>query len=113
MELYTSCWEAQSVMGVTILLFLRVKEEKTPMVSGEKTMLWHQILGHIGEKGLQSLHSKGMVEGMFDCTLDFDLCEHYIYGKHNRVRFSSGATREKGILELVHSDVFGPVLFHH
>jgi hypothetical protein len=25
------------------------------------------------------------------------------------VRFPSGATREKGILELVHSDVFGPV----
>jgi transposase InsO family protein len=31
------------------------------------------------------------------------------YGKHNRVRFPSSATREKGILELIHSDVFGPV----
>jgi transposase InsO family protein len=27
----------------------------------------------------------------------------------NRVRFPSGATREHGILELIHSDVFGPV----
>jgi hypothetical protein len=26
------------------------------------------------------------------------------------VRFPSGVTREKGILELVHSDVFGPVI---
>ena len=25
-------------------------------------MLWHQILGHIGEKSLQSLRGKGMVE---------------------------------------------------
>ena len=25
------------------------------------------------------------------------------------MRFASGATREKGILELVHSDVFGPM----
>ena len=25
---------------------------------GEKTMLWHQRLGHIGEKGLQILHGK-------------------------------------------------------
>ena len=33
-------------------------------VSGEKTMLWHQRLGHIGEKGLQILHRNGMVEGM-------------------------------------------------
>jgi hypothetical protein len=73
------------------------------MVSREKTMLWHQILGHIGEKGLRALHGKGMVEGMSDCTLDFDFYEHCIYGKQNWVRFSSGATREKGILELVHT----------
>ena len=50
-----------------------------------------------------------MVEGMNDCTLDFDFCEHCIYGKQNWVRFSFGATRAKGILELIHSDVFGPV----
>jgi hypothetical protein len=72
-------------------------------------MLWHQRLGHIGEKGLRTLHGKGMVESMSNCTLDFDFCEHCIYGKQNRVRFPSGATREKGILELIHSDVFGPV----
>ena len=29
-----------------------VEEERTPTVSGEKVMLWHQRLGHIGEKGL-------------------------------------------------------------
>ena len=28
------------------------------MVSREKTMLWHQRLGHIGEKGLQILHGR-------------------------------------------------------
>ena len=32
-----------------------------------------------------------------------------IYGKQNWVRFASGAIREKGILELIHSDVFGPI----
>jgi hypothetical protein len=48
------------------------EEDKTPTISRGKTMLWHQRLGHIGEKGLQALHGKGMVEGMFDCTLDFD-----------------------------------------
>ena len=50
-----------------------------------------------------------MVEGMFNCTLDFDFCEHCIYGKQNRVRFPSGSTRAKGVLVLIHSDVFGPV----
>jgi hypothetical protein len=51
-----------------------------------------------------------MVAGMSNFTLDFDFCEHCIYGKHNRVIFPSGVTREKGILELIHNDVFGPVL---
>jgi hypothetical protein len=88
---------------------IEVEEERTPTVSGEKAMLWHQRLGHIGEKGLRLLHGKGMVEGMSNCSLDFDFCEHCLYGKQNRVRFPSGATRAEGILHLVHSDVFGPV----
>ena len=50
-----------------------------------------------------------MVEGMSDFSLDFDFCEHCIYGKQNQVRFLFGATRAKGILELIHDDVFGPV----
>ena len=85
------------------------KYDRTLTASGGKVMLWNQRLGHIGEKGLRSLQGKGMVEGMTGCTLDFGFCEHCIYGKHNRVRFASGATREKGILELIHSDLFGSV----
>ena len=69
-------------------------------------------MGHIREKGLRALQGKGMVEGMTDCTLDFDFCGHCIYGKQNRVRFASGATREKGSLELMHGDVFGHVPVH-
>jgi hypothetical protein len=86
-----------------------VEEERTPTVSIEKVMMWHQRLGHIGEKGLRLLHVKGMVEGVSNCSLDFDCYEHCLYGKHNRVRLSSGTTRAEGILQLVHSDVFGPV----
>ena len=69
-------------------------------------MLWHQRLGHIGEKGLRILHRNGMVEGMSNFSLDFDFCEHSVYGKLHRVSFPSGAKRAYKILELVHSDVF-------
>jgi hypothetical protein len=75
-----------------------VEEERTPTIFGEKVMLWHQRMGHIREKGLQLLHGKGMVEGMSNFSLDFDFCEHCLYGKKNRVRFPSGATRAEGIL---------------
>ena len=78
-------------------------------VSGEKTMLWHQRLGHIGEKGLHILHGNGMVEGMSNSSMDFYFCEHCVYGKKNRVSFPSGAKRANILLELVHSDVFGLV----
>jgi hypothetical protein len=73
-------------------------------------MLWHQRLGHIEENGLRLLHVKGMVEGMSSESLYFDLCEHCVYGKQNQVRFPSSATRVEGILQLVHIDVFGPML---
>jgi hypothetical protein len=76
---------------------------------GKKTMLWHQILGHIGEKGLRTLHDKGMVEGIYDCILDFYFYENCIYHKKNRVIFPPSATRVKGILEFIHSDVFETV----
>ena len=51
------------------------------VVSREKTMMWHQRLGHIREKGLRILHGEGMVEGMSNSSLDFDFCENCIYGK--------------------------------
>jgi len=72
-------------------------------------MLWHQRLGHIGEKGLRILHGKGMVEAMGNSSLDFYFCENCVYGKQNRVSFSSRGKRAKQILELVHNDVFGPM----
>ena len=72
-------------------------------------MLWNQRLGHIGEKGLRILHGNGMVEGMSNFSLDFDFCENCVYGKQNQVSFPSGAKWANNILELVQSDVFGPV----
>ena len=78
----------------------------------------HQILSFIRsfrftvpfvEKGLQILHGKGMVEGMSNSSLDFDFCENFVYGQQNWVSFPFGGKRVKQILELSHSDVFGPV----
>ena len=72
-------------------------------------MLWYQKMGHIGGKGLRIMHNKSMVKGFPYCNLEVDFCEHCIHGKQNRVRFPSGDTREKWILEFIHSDVFGSV----
>jgi hypothetical protein len=55
------------------------------------------------------MQNKGMVEDFPECNLEVDFCKHCIYEKQSRVRFPSRATKAKGILELVHSDVFGLV----
>ena len=38
------------------------EEIKVPNLSRGDTMPWHKRLGHMGEKGLQSLQGKGMPE---------------------------------------------------
>ena len=50
-------------------------------VSRENIMLWHQRLGHIGEKGLHILHSNHMVEGMSNFCLYLNFYEHCVYWK--------------------------------
>ena len=72
-------------------------------------MLWHERMEHIRGKGLRAMHNKGMVKEFLACNLEVDFFEHCINGLQSQVRFPSGVTREKGILKLVHSDVFGPV----
>ena len=65
------------------------------VISRERTILWHQRLRHIGEKGLQILHGKGMVEGMSNNSLDFDFYENCVYWKQSRVSFPYGSKRAK------------------
>lgn len=72
-------------------------------------MLWHQRLDHIGEKGLKALKNKNLVEGLDDCNLEFNFCEHCVYGKQHRVSFYSSPHRSFSVLDYIYFDVFGPV----
>ena len=42
-------------------------------------------MGHMGENYPLSLHSKGINEGIFGCSLDFDFYKHCLYAKQNQV----------------------------
>jgi hypothetical protein len=53
--------------------------------------------------------SKRRVFNYYMVNLWLKVCLTSLYGKQNRVRFPSGATREEGILQLVHNDAFGLV----
>uniref|UniRef100_A0A7N2RFG7 Integrase catalytic domain-containing protein n=1 Tax=Quercus lobata TaxID=97700 RepID=A0A7N2RFG7_QUELO len=69
--------------------------------------LWHRRLGHMSEKGMKMLLSKGKLPELK--SIDFDMCESCILGKQKRVSFlKTGRTPKAEKLELVHTDLWGP-----
>jgi hypothetical protein len=72
-------------------------------------MLLNQRSDHIGEKGLLALKIKTIVNGLNDCSLEFDFCKHCIYRKKNYVQFYSSYHKYFRLLDLIYFDVFGPV----
>ena len=69
--------------------------------------LWHCRLGHVGDGRLQKLH-KDAYFGAFDYE-SFETCKSRIMGKLPKSPFSGIGERAEGILELIHSDVCGPM----
>ena len=73
------------------------------------TSLWHRRLGHMSEKGMKMLLSKGKLLKLK--SIDFDMCESCILGKQKKVSFlKTGRTPKAEKLELVHTDLWGPSL---
>ena len=71
------------------------------------TSLWHRRLGHMSEKMMKMLLSKGKVPKLK--SVDFDMCESCILGKQKNVRFlKTGRTPKVEKLESVHIDLWGP-----
>ena len=72
------------------------------------TDLWHRRLGHMSEKGLQVLSKKELLAGIKGTPLK--TCVHCFHGKQNRISFRRNiASRKSHVLDLVHSDVCGPL----
>ena len=73
------------------------------------TDLWHLRYGHLNNKGMRLLTQAGMVSGLPPIE-DISFCESCIYGKQFRRTFPvTPAWRASTSLELVHSDICGPM----
>jgi len=88
-----------------------LSNEETAMVAkDEATELWHKRLGHTGHSNLKILQSKEMVTGLPKFNVEEGKCESCILSKHSRDPFpKESETRAKHKLELIHSDVCGPM----
>ena len=69
--------------------------------------LWHRRLGHMSDKGLKCLAGKSLIP--VDTTVALNPCDHCLAGKQHRVSFARKSTRRQANLELVHSDICGPI----
>ncbi|KAJ0809226.1 putative RNA-directed DNA polymerase [Helianthus annuus] len=72
--------------------------------------LWHERYGHISTTSMRLLQQKAMVRGMPYFIVNDALCVDCCVGKQSRkVIPKSSDWRAKDVLELVHSDICGPI----
>ncbi|KAH9684870.1 Integrase catalytic domain-containing protein [Citrus sinensis] len=72
----------------------------------DNTLLWHLRLRHMSLKGLKELQKQGVLGSSQISELDF--CEDCVLGKATRNSFGKSVHSTKGILEYIHSDLWGP-----
>ena len=121
---HTLCWIKNSqgkvvargrLVGNMYRLDCRVeRQEKQASVaerSSEKLNLWHQRMAHLNPGQMKIMVSRDMVTGTdMPGTGKLDFCEACAEGKSHRAPFKPvGEVQSKKRLELVHSDVAGPM----
>ena len=76
----------------------------------DSSWLWHKRLGHLNFRSLNVLQQKGMVFGLPKIEEKEDVCQGCALGKQHRQPFPKGVSwRAKEYLQLVHTDVCGPM----
>jgi len=82
----------------------------TASVNYSNVKLWHRRLGHIGKATLETMLRHNSVQGLPQMT-DFDIgfCNECAANKMTRSPFPERTSRTSGILDLIHSDICGPM----
>ena len=85
-----------------IHIFIILKPKRCKVNNDSATYLWHCRLGHIGVKRMKKLHANGFLESL-------DACKPCLIGKMTKTPFSGTMERAKDLLEIIHTDVCGPM----
>ncbi|KAG8488558.1 hypothetical protein CXB51_016286 [Gossypium anomalum] len=85
-------------------------EKKAYTSATNLASLWHKRLGHVSYKSLSLLNRLNLIEDMSKVDVSDDVCEVCQLGKQARLPFPvNKAWRAQGKLELVHTDICGPM----
>ena len=80
-----------------------VESENSPI------RLWHARYGHLNFDSLSQLQKQEMVKGLPTFKKINARCETCIYGKQSREPFPTSSWRANKCLQLIHSDICGPL----
>ncbi|KAI4312513.1 hypothetical protein MLD38_037320 [Melastoma candidum] len=76
----------------------------------ETAVLWHERLGHVGYHKLKVMINNEMLKGLPKLEVNVDnVCSGCQYGKAHQLPYEDSKYRAEEPLQLIHSDVFGPV----
>ena len=84
-----------------------VEAKRCRVHNDSATYMWHCRLGHIGVKRMKKLHSDGLLESL-DCE-SLGTCKPCLMGKMTKTPFSGTMERATNLLEIIHTDVCGPM----
>lgn len=88
---------------------LKQRRSHSFLSKSDEQDLWHRRFGHVGQKKLSVLCSGNVVNGFGLRKVDNTQCETCLQGKQTRLPFPDSKTKTSSILELIHSDVCGPM----
>lgn len=104
---------ARVKMTSTKMFPLKIQSESLPCfanIVNDKSWLWHLRYNHLSFSTLSKICKGHMVRGIPNIQRQDQVCEDCIFGKHHRDPFpKEKAWRAKKPLELIHSDLCGPM----
>lgn len=68
---------------------------------------WHKRYGHVNFKYLLDLENHNMAIGLPKLQSLGKVCEAWCFGKQKRTNFVRSTSRAQGILDLIHTNVWG------
>ncbi|XP_062100336.1 uncharacterized mitochondrial protein AtMg00300-like [Humulus lupulus] len=100
--------KGKRVNGLYILEGEKVALAEASIVKTQESEmhLWHQRMGHISEQRFRQLLKQGSTDKLKTCALPF--CEACVFGKQHKINFTTTKHNTKGVLDYIHSDLWGP-----
>ncbi|MCO5561711.1 hypothetical protein L7F22_015334 [Adiantum nelumboides] len=96
-----------SKVGSLYHLYVSAKNNVLSVNELPTVALWHSRLGHMSKKRMETLSHLGYVPSL--SFFEFPFYEHCQYGKQTCASHNGSFEKERKPLQLVHSDVCGPM----